>query len=370
MRVVVDMHFLQDKYQGIRTNLSGLYESVCRISKAHEFAFIFSRPDAVSDYWGQYGDVAFVGECGRGRRLSYAMSSAVGRLGHADLCHFSAVVPAFIPGRVMVTIHDILFLSHPKYFSARYRWQQRAALGWALRRANIVTAVSRYTRAALVQHRRRLSKPVHILPNGVSGSAVTINKASSRDYVKLHYGLDNFFLTVGRIDPRKNHEKMLGAFRLLSKRVVPGALPTFVIVGDIDNKYHEGGHLIESFAHELPILWLRNIDDETLRQLYGAARWVVMASYAEGFGLPILEAMAAGTAVVVGNNTAMPEVAGGSGILVDADSVESIAAAYMKLLMDDEFRRKVAVSGRQLALKRTWDRSAEAYLRILGEVGT
>lgn len=368
MHIAVDMHFLQDKHQGIKTCLSGLYRALCQRDSGHNYTFIFLEPDNVSDDWAERGQVVFTGRAGRGRRLSYAMARTIRKLRNVDLSHFSAVIPAWVPGRVMVTVHDILFLTHPQFFRTSYRWQQRVALMWTLKRADIVTTVSNYTYDSVKARFPGLAAPVAVLPNGVDGEVLDLDEVEAREYVKRRYGLEHYIMTVGRIDRRKNHEGMLDAFRRLAGAASTTQLPTFLVVGEVDNKYLRGERAIRRASRELPVRWLRDVDDLGLRMLYAAALCVVFASHGEGFGMPILEAMAAGAPVIASKNTATAEVLEDAGIIVNPERPACIADAMGRILRDAQLRQRCVTRGRAIAAKKTWEHSAEKYIRMLEEM--
>ena len=368
MRVAVDMHFLQDKHQGIKTFLVGLYGAIARMQTKHEFVYIFSEADSISEHWRQHGDVVIAGNMSRTARLSWGMAHAIRRAGKIDVSHFNAVVPIGVPGKVLLTVHDILFKTHPQYFGRNFRYAQRLASAWSFRRADIIAIASQYSFDQVARFFPGKRESLCLLPDGVEiGSFERISRAAAASEVKRRFGLERFILTVGRIDPRKNHELMLRAYMELRARLPESALPQFVIVGEIDGNYTAGVRLIEELCSKNAIIWLRGIADDMLANLYVAAQFVVMASHAEGFGLPITEAMAAGVPVIAGNNTAMPEVLGDCGVLVDTNNVESITNAYLRLLTDDTLRMRLSACGKLRAKIFSWDRCAERYIEILDE---
>ena len=116
------------------------------------------------------------------------------------------------------------------------------------------------------------------------------------------------------------------------------------------------------------VVWLRGVDDETLKKLYVSSRFVVMASHAEGYGLPIAEGMAAGVPVIAGNNTAMPEVLGSCGLLVNTNDVDDIMCAYKNLIEDHELCLRLGQAGAIRARGLSWDKSAIRYSEILDEL--
>lgn len=365
MRIAVDMHFLQDKHQGIKTCLTGLYEEVCRLNSAHSFLFLFSHADETTMKWGEYGDVAYIGTESRARRLGYKMARTIAKAGHVDLSHFSAVVPGFVPGKILLTIHDLLFISHPQFFPPHYRWQQRLALRWSLKSAHAITAVSEYTASSITQRFPDLQTPVEVIPNGINFEPDPPQRSAAQEFVGNNFGVRDYFLIVGRIDPRKNHKNMIRAYRELAKTVDKSILPALVIVGNVDNNFSEGAELIEDAQKELPVYWLRDVSDKALRMLYSASLCVISASFGEGFGLPLLEAMSYGTSIIGSDNTAVPEVTEDCGILVDPEHPKSIMNAMFRVINDSKLRSEMRQRGLAIAGKKTWRNSAKQFLALL-----
>lgn len=363
------MHFLQDKHQGIKTVLIGLYKALLRRGTEHEFVFLFNREDEISEAWSRHGEIALIGEMSRNARLAYGMARAIRRAGGVDVSHFNAVVPFGVPGRVLLTVHDILFMTYPEYFSRGYRIKQRLAANWSLRRADLVGVVSEYSLKVLRRDFPRQASAFRLMANGIDYEAFAATdreSAAARVFDRL--GLREYMLTVSRIDPRKNHINMLLAYERLATQFGAENLPPFVIVGDIDNNYVEGRALIKRLSKKLLIYWLRDVDDTLLRDLYSGALFTVMASHAEGFGLPIAESMASGTPVVAGDNTAMPEVAGDCALLVDSQSVDSIMQAYKELICEPCLRQRLSVCGHERARILDWSLGAERYINLLNKL--
>lgn len=369
MRVAVDMHFLQDKHQGIKTFLVGLYGSLVKMQSKHEFVYIFPREDDTSEYWRKHGDVIITGEMSRGARLSYGMANAIRRSGKVDVSHFNAVAPFGVPGKLLLSVHDILYKTHPKYFSSSFRIAQNIAMAWNVRRANSFAVGSAYTLSVLQKLYPSTSQRLHLLRNGVDLRFYSrIDGERAARAVKIKYGLDKYILSVGRVDPRKNYLNMLQAYLAVRQSVSECEAVRFVIVGEIDNSYYEVSRFLEKLRADGNVIWLRNVDENSLRELYAASLFVAFASHAEGFGLPIIEAMAAGVPVIAGNNTAMPEVLEDCGILVQSNDVNRIADAYASLLSDAGLRNRLGGSGRARAMSFGWDSSAIRYLEILEDL--
>lgn len=227
---------------------------------------------------------------------------------------------------LVVTVHDVGVLRHPDAFPPWHRVTGRLALRGGLRSADAVVAVSAFTRDELVA---RLGVPVdriRVVPNGVDPVFTPDGPAAEGDYA----------LAVGTLEPRKNLAAAVEAARLAGVELrVAGAAGW-------------GGVATDG--------WVGEPSDEELAALMRGARCLVYPSLYEGFGIPVLEAMACGTPVVTSRGGATEEVAGGAAVLVDARDPESIAAG-----IDEAGRRRDALVeiGRARASMFTWRRSAD-----------
>jgi glycosyltransferase involved in cell wall biosynthesis len=257
------------------------------------------------------------------------------------------------PPTAMV-IHDLAFRVRPR----EVPWQQRVYMGSimaaALRRAGAVLTPSEATRRDLLEHYplAGLERRVRVVPEGRSLDDVEPGP--------LPEGLQpGFLLAVGTIEPRKNYPRLLAAYRLLKAR---GAAPPLVVAGRVGWAY--GGALDELRA-EPGVRLLTGVDDAALRGLYRGAGALAFPSLYEGFGLPLLEAMAEGLPALVGDAGALPELAGDGALLVDPRDVGAIADGLERLLGDGELRARLAEAGRRRAAGYTWNTAAEAALESL-----
>ncbi len=244
-----------------------------------------------------------------------------------DLLHcttFRGPVRARPP--VVVTVHDCAVLRHPDVFPPWHRHTGRIALRLGVRRADAVVAVSEFTRNELVELMGIPPERVRVVPNGIEPAFTPDGPAAGGDYV----------LAVGTLEPRKNLDRTVAAARIAGVELRVVGAPGW------------GGV-------EVPA-WTGRLDDAELTRLYRGARCVVFASLYEGFGLPVLEAMACGTPVVTSRGGSTEEVAGGAAVLVDPLDPEAIAAGIAEAgARRDELR----TLGLERARTFTWGRAAD-----------
>ncbi len=285
--------------------------------------------------------------------------------------------PLLRPVRSVVTIHDVIAESHPLLvFPKRHReWFWRAKLLLARLQADLILTVSETSRQAIIRQFRLRPQCVTAVPEGPDPVFSPRPPSPSRTAVLARYGLadgERFLLYVGGFSPHKNLAALLRAHAELIRE--PGrANVRLVMVGD-----YTGDSFYSCFADLVQLrsdLQLTDavsfpgfVPDADLAELYPAAQALVLPSLDEGFGLPVLEAMASGTPVVSSNRGAMPEVLDGAGRLFDPTCVADLTAALAAVLDDERARSEMARRGLDRARAYTWDRSAEAVVRIFDEL--
>ena len=247
-----------------------------------------------------------------------------------DVLHcttFRGPTNAAVP--TVVTVHDLAILRYPEAFPRWHRRYGSGGLGTVLRGADAIVAVSQFTKDEVVELAGIPAERVRVIPNGVDD----VFSAPERPSDTVSQG---YVLAVATLEPRKNLDRVVGAARLAGVELrVVGARGW-------------GGVDVPGWVGEIP--------DSELAELYRGASCVVYASLYEGFGLPVLEAMASGTPVVTSRGGASEEVAGGAAALVDPLDTESIAAG----IADAQARREELVPlGLARAAEFTWDRAAD-----------
>jgi glycosyltransferase involved in cell wall biosynthesis len=262
----------------------------------------------------------------------------------------------------VIFVHDLAF----RLRAAEVPWQQRlyfrTVLPRALRQAAGVLVPSETTRKDLLRlyPMEGLPPKVHVIPEGLAGAV---------DPGPLPDGLEpGFVLAVGTVEPRKNYPRLLAAYRQLRGRALPilingrPGVPQLVIAGRPGWAY---GDTLSRIQAEPGVRYLGHVDEPTLESLYRSASVLVFPSLYEGFGLPLLEAMGHGVPAVVGAAGALPELAVGAALSVNAEDPTAIAAGLERLLADESLRSKLGEEGRRRASGYTWIKAAERTLVVL-----
>ena len=256
-----------------------------------------------------------------------------------------------------IFIYDLAFRLRP----AEVPWQQRlylgSILGPALRQAASVLVISERTRQDLLDLYpvRELAGKVSVVPLGFTQAAPP---------GPLPPGVEpGFILAVGTVEPRKNYPRLLGAYRALRAHV-PDA-PDLVIAGRPGWAY---GDTLDRIRSEPGVRYLGHVDEPTLSALYESAAVLAFPSLYEGFGLPLLEAMARGLPAVVGAAGALPELAGDAALLVDPENVDDIEAGLERALTDTELRARLRKASLARAGEFSWSRCAELTRQALRSI--
>jgi alpha-1,3-rhamnosyl/mannosyltransferase len=277
--------------------------------------------------------------------------------GDADVVH--AQSPLLIPARAaaqVITIHDLDFLSRPDRARAEMRRDYPALARTHAHRADHIVVSSHYAAGEVVRHLGVVPARVSVCSPGAPAWAREI--AARRAYA-IDPG--STILFVGTIDARKNVGGLLDAYERLKMRT-PDA-PPLVIAGRLTDAAAPLIDRVKSGTLANSVSFRGYVADHERPLLYQQARMVVLPSFEEGFGLPVLEAMACGVPVIVSNRGSLPEVAGDAAQPIDPDDVDGFAA-QMKAMLDREAAVTAIARGRAQASRYTWEACATAALEV------
>jgi glycosyltransferase involved in cell wall biosynthesis len=268
-----------------------------------------------------------------------------------------------LPG--VVTIHDLAIYDHPEWFPAGQWFATRVIVPRSIRGARMIICPSTATRDALVRLFAVPAARCRIIPHGVETEFALPVSPAVRDAVKTRYGLpERYLLQVGTIEPRKNYVTTLRALA----RLEPDERIPLVVVGGFGWKYDP----VVDTVRQLDLTrWVRFVGYAPLPDLpalYQMAQAVTFPSLDEGFGLPVLEACAAGTPVIASSAGAIPEVAGEAALLVEPEDEMALAENLRRILRDRALRERQIAAGRVRAELFTWSASAAAHREVYASV--
>jgi glycosyltransferase involved in cell wall biosynthesis len=353
-RIGVDGHVLDGKYQGTRTWLLEILRRAPALAPDLTFVVYTADPQRAAALVGSDAVEHARIPAGGPVRRNLAGWPDVIRRDRLDLLVTQYFSPPRHAARQVVVVHDVLFETHPHFFPSRTRWRNQALVRWSARRAGTVVTVSEYSRRQISRTYGRPEDQIALVHNGVD-----LDDAARPGVLPagVPAGLP-FALVVGRLEPRKNVRLVLDA---LDRVEDPAA--RVVVVGRDD---FEDPAVLSRLAAEPRVTHLSDVAPDELRELYRRAAVLLYPSLGEGWGIPVLEALAAGTPVVASDATAIPE-AGGACCTYFSPGADDAAPRLAELLVaglhgdlpfdPDAARAHVRSFG--------WDRSAAELVAAL-----
>ena len=289
-------------------------------------------------------------------------------VGQVDLFHGpDFVLPPLRPDtRAVVTVHDLSFLRLPHCFEPALLDYLNAAVPKAAERADWVLADSESTRRDAIELLGVPEQQTSVLYPGVEPRFRPIDDMALLGRVQAKYQLpERFILSVGTVQPRKNYVRLVEAFAQLDVEDVD-----LVIAGGKGWLYRELFERIEELGLQERVRLTGYVDDDDLPALYNLAQVVAQPSLYEGFGIPVVEAMACGIPVVTADNSSLPEAAGDAGLLVDALDSEALGDALLRALTDAQLRRTMIARGQAQARRFTWEKAARILHATYQQIGS
>jgi alpha-1,3-rhamnosyl/mannosyltransferase len=287
---------------------------------------------------------------------------AISRLG-ADLYHSPYYLMPYRPrAATVLTVYDVIPLRHPEHSTQRARLLFRLSTRLALRAARRVIAITENARQDFVGEFAVPPDKITAIPLGVDPSFRPAGAVAVRE-VRAKYQLpERFALYLGSNKPHKNLVGLVRAWTTL-----PDPPAALVVAGAWDDRYPDARQIAASCGDKT-ISWIGRIAEVDLPALYSAARVFIFPSLFEGFGLPVVEAMACGAPVICSNVTALPEVAGDAAQLFDPTDQSALARVIQQTLDDETLLAQLRGKGLARAARFSWERTAAQTLEIYRQV--
>ena len=263
----------------------------------------------------------------------------------------------------VVFIHDVLFRDYPQYFSGiekLYFWPLR----WMIASADRIITTTEYVRGELLKFNyAKKDQPIDLAPLGVADifRPKDFHQPELLKNVKRKYNLpDRYLLFAGRFNERKNVAGLVRSLEFLNDKEI-----CLVIAGEKDWKIPRLRNLLSNKQTSARIIFTGAVNDDELSAIYAMAKIFCFPSYAEGFGLPPLEAMASGIPVIVSNTTSMPEVCGAAALYIDPYDPKDIAEKINLLLNNESLYNEKLKAGLEWSKKYKWHKTAEAIMKTI-----
>jgi glycosyltransferase involved in cell wall biosynthesis len=289
-----------------------------------------------------------------------------------DLLHSPCLTAPLAHGcPLVITIHDMIWL-----FPQQYSRSGKSSLQWKLmewyqltvpriasRRAAAIITVSQLSKEDIIKHLDVNPGLVHVTHEAVSSSFQPVDDPKQARAIQMKYGLESkFFLAIGSSDPRKNIATLVNAYALLPEDL--RAEYHLAIVWTASVLATSISKIIQDLNIDQYVHFLFQVSNEDLVFLYNEASLFVFPSLYEGFGLPILEAMACGTPVIASNTSSIPEIAGDAALLVEADDTHGISGAMRQVVTDHKLASEMAQKGLKRSAAFSWEKCARETLTV------
>lgn len=288
-------------------------------------------------------------------------------MGRADVIHGpDFILPPTWRARRVVTVHDLAFLTHPECALPKLVAYLSRVVPRSLAAADTVIAVSGRTADDLHRLLHVPREKIVVIPLGVDAAFSAAVDEQAVAALREKYDLAvPVVLAVGTIEPRKNYEGLIAAFA--SAREDSDGPRTLVIAGRKGWLYDGVFAAVEKWGLTEQVRFLDYIPDGELAVLYHAADVLAMPSRYEGFGIPVLEAMASGTPVVCSDGGSLPEVAGDAAVIVPVDETDALSRALVRVTSDGALSDSLIAKGLERVKAFSWDEAARAHMRVYHE---
>jgi len=259
--------------------------------------------------------------------------------------------------KLVVTLHDVAYLTHPKTVSKFFYLYYKTVIPLILQRADRIVTISKASKEEIVRHYPFAKEKIDIIYNGILDSF----------FEKREIKKENIILYVGSLNERKNFSSVIEAF----KRLPSEFKYKLVIVGNFSSNFAirpKNILALQKAKMDENIIFHSNLDLKELQELYLKAKIFIYPSFYEGFGFPLLEAMASKTPVITSNLSSMPEICANAALYVDPNSVEDIAKKLTMLIKDENLQKELAQKGYKRASLFRWEKTAKNYLKLFEKV--
>ena len=287
--------------------------------------------------------------------------------GRHDLFHGPFdVVPKSRHAARVTPIHDLAFLRAPEGLPQAWAEERARVVPPSAQRAHRIITVSEFSRRDIIEKLQIAPEKVRAIHHGIlSGIAPTTDPDGDLLRLKERYGIrPGFLLYLGTLQPNKNIEGLCTAFQQLRARGFEGQL---VLAGAKGWMYDEMMARIAARGDDAGVLLTGFVDEEDIPRMYGNCAAFALVSFLEGFGIPVIEAMASGAPVVAADACSLTEVTGDGGLLVDPHDVDAIAAALERAATAGTERDALIAAGLARAKQFTWSRSAAQHVEVYRE---
>lgn len=361
LRIGIDAHYLDGISQGVKSILENQIEAICAIDHPHKI-IIYHKSANLVHTKKQLVSHSLITNAGQFNYLiGFPFVSVMDKL-QVFQSHY--IFPFFIPCAKVVCVYDILFEMYPDFFGLLHTLQMKVLVKRSVKIADRVITISDFSKAEIVNRYHVDPGKVHVLSCGVSKIFRKQELSETENTLIRMKILRPYILCVGRKAPIKNLPGMIRAFTAFSKKKKDYCL---VIAGPNDPNFIErnlGKEIYLDDTLQRRIIFTGEISTQELVSLYNGAQLFVFPSFGEGFGLPVLEAMACGTPVLCSNLTSLPELAAGVATMFNPHDQNEFNDCLLELIDDTRALDTMKKAGPVRAAQYTWENYARKSLEI------
>jgi len=283
-----------------------------------------------------------------------------------DLLHSPDFIPPFRGSfRRVITVHDLNFLLYPKFLTTESRRYYNNQIERAVRVADHILADSFATRDDLARLLNVPPEKMSVVWLAANPIYRRLSQEETSALLARHQLSPGYVLFTGTLEPRKNLPGLLEAYRMLCDQY---AAPLLVMAGRRGWLYDEIFAHIERLGLAARVRFIENPEDAGMVALYNGAGVFVLPSFYEGFGLPVLEAMACGTPAIIANRASLPEIAGDAALLIEPEDIPGLTQTLLRVLNDSTLRAQMIEKGYAQAGQFSWAKTAQETLAVYRQI--
>lgn len=369
MKIAIDAMLLSAPAFGIRTYISNLLKWIPLLDKDNKY-LVFSGSSEFDSQKNFIVKRPFKSNISAQQRILW-QNFVLPRLlfrENIDVFHMPDHLLPLLPikAKKIITVHDLCFYKYPQTFGFMKRYYKIFLTPLSIKQADFIIADSFSTKSDIIEIFSCNPEKIGVVHLGVSNEFKVLKDFDRLEDAQKKYNLpSNFILFVGTLEKRKNIESLIDAYRILKEKKYE---VTLVIVGKKGWLYQGIFDKVKKYNLENHVVFISGVDQNELVALYNLAKVFVYPSLYEGFGLPVLEAMACGCPVIASNVSSIPEIASNASILIDPKNIEELCSAIEKVLIDDELRNGLIKKGLERVKNFTWEKCVKETLAIYNSI--
>jgi glycosyltransferase involved in cell wall biosynthesis len=362
MRIGIDVGILREKARGVGYYLVNLLENFSQISKDDSFYLYSARPILYDFSKGQnwhnhFGTIPLPGSFWLQTQGKHFIKKD-----QIDVLYAPAhVIPLKLPQKVrsVLAVHDLVSICYPETMANYNRFIHNIFFKSSIKNASHIITMSESTKQSIVDHFGIAPDKITVIYEGISTKFQRCDKNDIEPVLARHKLKNPYILSVGTLEPRKNYLVLLKAFKQLDNDI------DLVIVGKKGWKSQEIFDTIDRLELHNRVKILGYVNDNDIPYLYNGAELFVFPSFYEGFGLPLLEAMACGVPVICSNTSSLPEIGGESVLYFNPNSSDELAYQIKVLISNNELKSILCSKGIVRAKQFSWEKTAKETLAVL-----